>query len=549
MKKSFFDDVKDNRKCDIIKMIVGECVETYNLNIDSPITGGYFSSEQIDLLSIVQCQSFDELIRFIANCDQINHVSGILDSIKGLDIETAKRKIFKTYQDTMVYHDEGLSASIDNRYNYLGITPGELTSVINGTHPRSKEILSLNHHFISEEWDQTKSISYEEMEILNSQLPFFNSMLIGSGKIYKVVNKYDNNTEPKHDFYFAKRDLDFAQRNGKQVRFHSLLVKDDGNLFDGKSKEEIMEIIKAHVKASIDYIKEYNEEHTVKIDGKEEPVINAVDLFNEIVSFDKMIFDKDLNKWLYYKKIDGEYKVVIDEKEKIYRDLKEGEVPKYENIWQTKYGISMQELMSCFDYALQNKPKGVSYLYNEPFLENDERRNKVIETLSEIDSLRPGLIDTLGSQMHITITEDIEGIKRCFESFKRLQETTGKKIQITEFDMSLGRNDVPKVFGPNAKASLAQVYDAKEKRISEISRVIKSSGVKLSGVSYWSLTDGVDCNLERLRSNGKQIPTACGGLIPTHKKLIKTNELSQMFNDKPKSKEQTHAKTNTKKQG
>ena len=495
-------------------------METYSLNIESPITGGYFSSEQIDLLSIIQCKSKDELNIFIANCDQINHVKDIFESINGLDLDTAKRIIFKSYQDTMVYHDQGLEASRTNRFNYLGITSeDELMSVIDKLHPKSQEILSLNHHFISEEWDQTKSISYEEMELLNSQLPSFNSMLIGSGKIYKVVNKYEMNKEKKYDFYFAKRDLDFAHKNGKQVRFHSLLVKDDGKIFNGKSKEEIMEIIKEYVKESIDFINEYNQSHKVMVNGKEEPVINAIDLFNEIVSFN------------------------------------ENEQGEYYNIWEQKYGISMPELMSCFDYAMQNKPAGVSILYNEPFLENDKRRRKVLETLSEIDTLKPGLIDTLGSQMHITITQEIESIERCFADFKKLQEITGKKIQITEFDMSLGKNDIPRVFGSNADVTLEQVYDIKSKRISEISAVINSSGVKLSGISYWSLTDGIDCNLERLRSNAlsnhqissiEQIPTACGGLFPTHKEIIKKKELNQMLDDKPKSDGMSQFNSNTK---
>lgn len=290
-------------------------MNNYSLNVVSPIVGGYFSSEQIDLISIIQCQSLDELISFIANCDQINMVKGIYESINGLDLESAKRKIFKSYQDTMVYHDQDINDSRINRLNYLGLTSQEeLMAVIDKTHPKSDEILSLNHHFVSEERDQVKSEDlYDEMVILNSQLSNFNSMLIGSGKIYCVVNKYNVDKEKRFDFYHAKRDLEFAYKNGKQVRFHSLLVKDDCKLFEGKSKEQIMELIKDYVKESIDFINNYNSNHKININGKEEPLINAVDLFNEIVSFDKN------GKGEYY------------------------------NIWEEKYGITLPELMSCLD--------------------------------------------------------------------------------------------------------------------------------------------------------------------------------------------------------
>ena len=101
--------------------------------------------------------------------------------------------------------------------------------------------------------------------------------------------------------------------------------------------------------------------------------------------------------------------------------------------------------------------------------------------------------------------------------------------------MSLGKNDVPREFEAAADVTLEQVYEEKGKKIEEISDIINSSGVRLSGISYWSLTDGIDCNLERLRSNAlanhqisdvKQIPTACGGLIPTHKEMIKKIEIN-----------------------
>ena len=492
-----------------------------NLQVNTNIVGGYFSSEQIDLLSIIQCRNSNELIDFIIHCDQIKNAYNdeMLAKLVALPLEDFKKIVFKDYQDTMVFHDADKETKIENKITHCGIQESDIKIIKNAIASNLPEIMSwlrefiinkyphnyeeifdMNHHFVSSERDQLKANDlYEEMELLNNNLGCFNSMLIGSGRICNIVNElYDNNSDKRFDFYSIKRDLDFAYKNGKQVRYHSLLVKDGiDSLFIGKSKEEILKIIKDYVKASIDFINNYNQNHRLNIDSQDVPLINAVDLFNEIVSFEK------------------------------------NEKGEYFNIWEQKYGITMPELMPCFDYALQNKPVGVCYLYNEPFLEDSERRKKVFEVLDEIDSLKPGLIDTLGSQMHITIGEDINNIQSAFEDFKKLQDRTGKSIQITEFDMSLGRKHISRLFGENADIKLEQVYSYKKQKINEISNIINSSGVQLDGISYWSLTDGIDCNLERIRTNyllsGKindinQIPTACGGLFPTHKKMIKKQE-------------------------
>ena len=247
------------------------------------------------------------------------------------------------------------------------------------------------------------------------------------------------------------------------------------------------------------------------VDGKEKPVIGAIDLFNEIISFEKN---------------------------------QQGE---YFNIWEEKYGITLPELLSCFDYAFEHKPEEVSYLYNEPFLENDERRKKVIETLNQIHSLRPGLIDTMGTQMHITITQDLDSVKRSLEDLRKLEEQ-GMKIQITEFDMSLGRLDVSHVFGLNPDVTLQQVYQLKTVKIEKLSEIIRTSGVHLSGVSYWALTDRVDSNLERVRSNAlknrqitdvHEIPTVCGGLFPTYQMRIKSNETIERTSGKENTNQPT----------
>lgn len=514
-------------------------MDNYFLNVNSNSVGGYFSSEQIDLLSIIQCSSIEELQNFISNCDQISEIYSKeqIESLKDQDLESAKRKVFKDYQDTLVYHDDLRETSIDNRLKHIGIKEEDFDEIksmlasrdlqrirefIELKYPKHADaILIMNLHFTSDERDQIKSEEYyDELSALNDQLSNFDTMLIGSGKIYEVVNGFytSEEREKRFDFYKATRDLEFAYSHGKQVRFHSLLVKEDAShLFDGKSREEIIEILTDYVKASIDFVNSYNATHKVIVDGKEVPVIRTIDLFNELVSFDK------------------------------------NEKGEYYNIWEARYGISMADIVFIFEYAKEHKPEGVSYLYNEPFLEDPERRRKVLETLQTIDQLSPGLIDTLGSQMHITMTLPAENIRGCFADLRRLQETTGKKIQITEFDMSLGKREIVRVFGENADLSLQQVYEYKENKIGVVSQIIRDSGVHLSGVSYWSLTDGIDCNLERIRTNAlssgqitsvKQIPTACGGLIPTHKKMIKSMQQSAAS-----QKQETAPKAPTAKKG
>ncbi len=536
-------------------------MDGFFLEVDAPSTGGYFSSEQIDMLRIVQCKTIEELIEFVVLCDQVRQQfpDEKIQELTEMDLETAKRTVFRAYQDSFVPHNATNEEAVIRNLKAMGIRDEDIEVLKNiiltnrlDSFERIKEyiktkypeqcdeIFQMCHHVMSREFDQLKDPGmYDEMVFLSEKLAHFDTMLIGSGKIYKVVNSFYGNTNAEEnrkrfDYYYAKRDLDFAAKNGKMVRFHSLLVKEPPREFQGKSKEEIISIISAYVKETVDFIEAANNDSQKKY-GR--PVIKEVDLFNEIVTFDPMVFDQASRKWCRVETDDkGEKKVVLDEKTKSKRALKEGEKESYRSTWFVKYGITMKELMGCFQYALDHKPKGVDFVYNEPFLENPERRAKVLQVLEFIDQTMPGLIDTLGTQMHITLSEDEEKIRGCFQDLKELQQKKGKKILITEFDMSLGRTEVPQVYGPTSRISEEGAYKFKGDKIKKISEVIRNSGVKLSGVSYWSLTDKVDCNLERLRTNalksGKiktihEIPSALGGLFPTHKKKEKKNVMAQ----------------------
>lgn len=466
-------------------------MQEFSLKLESPINGIYLNSETIELLSIIQCENMEELKDFAINCSQLNISEDDLNSWNGNDIEAIKRMLVEQYKSTLV----SMKQSIKNRRNVLksalkhsGITADEVDSYIsvfqnNGyegikkklkaEHLESYDIFTEKaHRFIGTERDQMTSITYEELSGLNDILSNHNTILIGAGRYYDVTKKmYDEHIPnmEKYDFYYAQRGLDFCYKNGMYARYYTLLDKQtmEEHLI-GKPKEYVLGELQKYVKKSIDFISKYNEEH--KINGK--GLICSVDLFNEIISFDEP----------------------------------------YKNMWQELYGISNEELVSIFQYALENKPDEVTYVYNEPFLENPERRQVVIEQLSRINELAPGLIDTIGTQMHIEMTQNIDDIKQCFESFKRLEQL-GIGTQITEFDMCLPerfmfdengkiRSEQDLVELINSKISksgitIGSIAEFKSMRMDEISKAIEETGVQLDGITYWSISDTLDHNLER----------------------------------------------------
>lgn len=477
----------------------------YKLKIPTKQVGGYFSSEQIDLLSIIQCKTKRELIEFIKGCQQLH---GIVDMNRiDMDLAELKRFIFKCYQDTLLPHHSDPECVLRHMLKRLGLKEEEIENVVKARLQRNDSLSYIreyiqnrypndafkmfraSHQIVTEERDQNKDPHlYDELVLLNKHLPMFQTLLVGSGKPEVVINFLFSQDGDRFDFYFVKRALDFAYRNNKHVRFHTLLTRGTNQtFFDGMKKEDILNILKSYVKYTIDFINEYNNTHKLT---NGDPVINAIDVFNEIVSFEKN---------------------------------QEGQ---YENIWEAKYGISIKELCDVFSYAIEHRPEGVTYLYNEPFLENKERREKVFKVLKDINLYAPGFIDTLGSQMHITFQTSDEQIEECFQAFKSLQDVSGVNIQITEFDLSLSESETIKLIDVNSPYTYNQVYAMKKERIDKISSIIVKSGVRLDGISYWSLTDRIDCNLERVRTrlldkgiitDMKEITSVCGGMLATLK--------------------------------
>lgn len=466
-------------------------MQEFSLELESPINGIYLNAETIELLSIIQCENIEELKDFAINCSQLNISEEDLTSWNGNDIEDIKRMLVEKYKSTLIPMEQ----SIKNRRNVLesvlkhsGINDDEVDAYISVLqndgyegvkkklkieHPESYDIFTEKaHRFITTERDQMTSITYEELFGINDILSNHNTILIGAGRYYDITKKMYDKDIPnmeKYDFYYAQRGLDFCNRNGMYARYHTLLDKQtmEDHLI-GKEKEYVLRELQEYVKKSIDFISKYNEEH--KINGK--GLIRSVDLFNEIISFNEP----------------------------------------YKNMWQELYGISNEELVSTFQYALENKPDEVTYVYNEPFLENPERRNAVIKQLSQINELAPGLIDIIGTQMHIEMTQNTDDIRNCFEDLKRLEQL-GIGTQITEFDMCLperfmfdengkirSEKDLVEIINSKISKSgitIENIAELKSMRMNEISNAIEETEIQLDGITYWSINDILDHNLER----------------------------------------------------
>lgn len=459
-------------------------MQKFSLELEAPIKGIYLNTETIDLLSIIQCKTMDELKAFVTNCPQLNISEEDLINWNERSIEDVKRDLVEQYKKTLVPMEQSVrnfESVIKSILRHSGIDDKEIESYIsvfkNEGHEGIKQKLKTEHpkdystfaekahRFIGAERDQIKSVTYEELSGINDVLFDYNTVLIATGCYCDVADKmYDEQIHGmrKYDFDYLQRSLDFCYRNGKYVRYHALLDKHTLRDMVGKSKEDVIKELEEYVRQSIDFISNYNKEH--KIEGKS--IISSVDLFNEIISFDEP----------------------------------------YKNIWEETFGISTEELMEVFQYALDNKPDGVTYVYNEPFLENPERRQAVIKQLAQFT---PGLIDTIGTQMHIEMTQNTVDVRQSFEDFKKLEDL-GIGTQITEFDMCLpeivmfdengkvrSEKDLVNLINNNNNFTVESIAEFKKMKISGISKAIEETGIHLDGITYWSISDTLDHNLER----------------------------------------------------
>ncbi len=469
----------------------------YLIDLGSKKAGIYLSQLQIDLLLLVSCKTKEELLDYLTDDKERKHhaICGQFPTLKREDLpyiteknlEEAKRDFFKKYQDSLISYleNENLSdfSKAEKKLSKCGISKSDieecLTFISLGDIPGAYIYLASKYgvgivdkinHFMLDDFENIKSITYEAIEALHNHIvndDDLDTIVIATGKFQNNIF-YNSKGTRKFDPFFTDKALSYCKKHDKHMRYHALvdysnLTKYHNDGKDKRSRTKILAELKQFIIASLSYIESNNAKLS---DGTN--CINVLEVFNELV----------------------EYNLPEEERDK-----------PYEMAWEKYFGITIEDLMSCFEGM--KKLSGVEYMYNETLLQEGAlKRKKVLEVFNEIERINPNFLDVFGDQMHlnsgdVNTPEQLGNISEEFELLRTI-EAAGKKIECTEFDFHVNKTTVEKVKNlTDDPETLSKVANIKTKMIANLSSLAKKSGVKFERTTYWSLFDTVDRNLVR----------------------------------------------------
>ena len=511
--------------------------ELATLDLNTEQNGIYLSQQQIDLLMITDINTKEELKDYIENiCGQfpnmkVEDVIPNFDSIMSLQqLEEAKRTLYQKYQDGLIsYLDNARMSDIQKakvKLERLGINGQELdyclTLVFQNRISEAFNYLGQKNgdNFITkfnrtmnDDFENIKDVSYDEMKSLSELIKrdkSIDTIIVATGKFDNSI--YQTMNGKVFDPYLTSKALQFCYTNKKHMRYHALFDQAHVDYLSKQGKglkdhDQILAEMKAYVKMSMDYIEKNNRQLP---DGT--MLINTVEVFNELVEKNKV--DKD---------------------------------SPYSMVWEKYFGITIEEIMSCFDGI--KKPDGVEFMYNETTLtESSQKRVMVEKVLYQIEQKQSGFIDVIGDQMHLSdedvmtkkglqnLTETAQMLKR-FQDGKvvvdgQIREIKPKKTECTEHDFHFTKAFLENISILNHSGQNLDLWSIKKSMQDIISKTYNQNGVKFEKSTYWSLFGKNDHNIVRAnisiqkenferRKKGlpekRLIETMSAGLIPDGK--------------------------------
>lgn len=475
--------------------------ELATLDMSTANDGIYLSQQQVDLLMITDINSKEELKNYIENiCGQFpnQQATDVIEDLESItteeQLEVAKRKLYQKYQDGLIdYLTNNEMSDVEKakvklerfgiieeeQKQYLSmVAQGQVDEMIMSISEKyGRDFMTKINRYMNDDFENVKSVSYDEMKSLSELIKRDSSLdtiIIATGKFDNVNKQVMDGKE--FDPYFNEKALEFCYTKGKHMRYHALFDHShvDNLLKAGKGKEDhdsILSEMKAHVKLSMDFIEKNN--RPLK-DGT--MLINEVEVFNELVEKNK----------------------------------KDKESP-YEMVWEKYFGITTDEIMSCFEGI--KKPNGVEWMYNETSLtESPNKRAKVEEVLFEIERNSPNFIDRFGDQMHLS-EEDVMtkkgkmNLQQTAQMLKRIQDgniivngknvsISPKKTECTEHDFHFTKEFMSQIKPVQENRKEIEMWPLKRQMQNKISETYKQNGVSFERTTYWSLF-GKDHNLCR----------------------------------------------------
>lgn len=510
--------------------------QPFTLSTNSKKNGIYLSQQQVDLLIIVSLKDKNEIKRYIEEkCSQFpNKKAEDIVDLEHSSIEECKRQLFDKYKDSLVtYLENDTYSEVEKaqaKLSKLGLNAEQISQVTeqlkNGGRESTfnfirqvygEEFVTQFSHLMFDDFENIKdeSVTYELISQLNKQIredKSIDTIIIATGKYGNSMSQAG--TDVKFDPYLTSKGLEYCRDTHKHMRYHALIdyahftkLLEDGYGLDDHDK--VLAELKSFVQQSISFIKENNDRMP---DGSMR--INVIEVFNELVEYNKP----------------------------------ENAKAQYDMVWQKYFGISVEELMSCFkdDEGKDiGKPEGVSYMYNETMLEESSVRRDIVETvLSQIMKTNPNFLDKFGDQMHLEQLHAIQNTEKtpygkmnelneAFDLLKRIQDM-GLSIECTEFDIHIDSTTMEKVANmlKDGRITEQQILEMKRTWIDSISKLAESKGITFDRTSYWSILDAIDhnvvrANIQRQKDGKEPFETVYAGLYGDGKNLGKLNDVQK----------------------
>jgi hypothetical protein len=508
-----------------------------SLNLGQDGSGIYLSTQQIDMILLVNISSVEEFNDFIKECHQLP-MNFSVEDVTEENLEEKKRELFEYYKSTYDDFRDYLGYSkanakkvrVERNIKRLNLPRDIEEAVLNGINnndlqrvcdyisvlPNGEDIINRINRFIVLDYENVKSISYEEILELSELLKRDASIdtIISIGAKYDMTMKCGLDGKMHFDSYFLDRALKLCKLFNKHMRYHSLFDRSTAEDFKaaGLSKEQVMEELKRFSDGFFEYLERHGE--TLE-DGTR--LINSVELFNELLVFNP--HDKSKNT---------------------------------REVWKEYFGIELKDLYSFIyinddsEERISRVPDGVDAMYNETMLEeSNDRISAAYSLISRICLDRPGLIKVFGNQLHVADTlfdqENIGLLEHSAAIMKRIKDTLGIDVRISEFDLYMSPSLVINCNIHDIDGKYLQLK--KYGYLREIERIFTDAGLSFESVDYWSLYDMVDHNLRRsIESKAREgidislIDNLHAGLFPKGMDIAKVEALN------PKSNKLEHNK-------